>query len=163
LAKCPECDAEVTVGSDAVHAYQLSLTQATDAGPYLGVGQEVESSLGPGARVIGPERWWWALHDHPYLSLRNVWFQWSAAARTGPPPRFVDWVTWAQADSVVVNDNVRGDLRDFPDGLQQQFWTFIDTCTERVASLDDPTYLNIEVYAIIKPAPPSEVCGGQSP
>ena len=30
----------------------------------------------PRARVFGPERWWWALHAHPYLSLRSVWWQW---------------------------------------------------------------------------------------
>ena len=56
---------------------------------------------------------------------------------------------------------VRGDVLAFPDTVQQQFWTFVDTCTQRVEALNDPTYLEIEVYAIITPLPPSEVCGGQ--
>jgi 4-amino-4-deoxy-L-arabinose transferase-like glycosyltransferase len=149
----------LTIGSDAVRAYQFSLAQSTSAGLYLGVGQEIESSLAPGTPVLGPERWWWALHDHPYLSLRNLWFQWSVAARNGQTPQFVDWVASSQADSVVVNDNVRGDLLDFPDTVQQQFWTFINSCTQRVANLNDPTYLGIEVYEIIKPSPRPEVCG----
>jgi 4-amino-4-deoxy-L-arabinose transferase-like glycosyltransferase len=149
-----------TVGSDAVRAYQLSLTQSAEAGLYLGVGQEIETSLAPGARVLGPERWWWALHDHPYLSLRNLWFQWTAAATTdGPTPQFADWVVRAQADSIVVNDNVRGDVLAFPDTVQLQFWTFINTCTRRVGYLNDPTYLEIEVYEIIRPSPQPEVCG----
>jgi 4-amino-4-deoxy-L-arabinose transferase-like glycosyltransferase len=147
------------IGSDAVRDYQLSLAQSAAAGRYLDVGAEVEGSLEPGARVLGPERWWWALHDHPYVSLRNLWFQWSASAANGRTPEFVDLVTEVRADSVIVNDNVRGDLLDFPGTLQQQFWTFIDTCTQRVADLNDPTYLEIEVYAIVQPSPRPEVCG----
>lgn len=152
-----------TIGAEAVQAYQLSLTQATAAGQYLGVGMELEGSLRPGARVLGPERWWWALRDHPYLSVRGLLFQWTAAAAlvegTGPPPELVDWLTWANPDSVVVNDNVRGDVLDFPDTVQQQFWTFITTCTRRVGYLNDPTYLEVEVYEVVKPSPRPEVCG----
>src|SRR5207253_6537303 len=109
-----------------------------------------------------PERWWWALHDHPYLSVRNLLFQWTAAALvkgSGPTPELVDWITWANPDSVVMNDNVRGDVLDFPDPVQQQFWTFINTCTQRVGDVNDPTYLEIEVYEIVKPSPRPEVCG----
>jgi 4-amino-4-deoxy-L-arabinose transferase-like glycosyltransferase len=149
----------LTVGSDAVGAYQFSLAQADAAGAYLEVGRQIDSSLSPDARVLGPERWWWALHDHPYLSLRSVWFQWTAAAAHGSSPEFADWVTRAQADSIIVNDNVHGDILAFPDTVQQQFWTFINTCTLRVADLDDPTYLEVEVYQILKPPPRLEACG----
>jgi hypothetical protein len=153
----------ITIAAEAAQAYRLSLTQATAAGQYLGVGRGVARSLRPGARVLGPERWWWALHDHPYVSVRNLLFQWTASAArvndSGPTPEFGDWVTWANPDSVVVNDNVRGDVRDFPDKVQQQFWTFIDVCTQRVAYLNDPTYLEIEVYEILKPSPRPDVCG----
>ena len=142
-----------------MHDYQLTFDQSAAAGRYLDVGEEIERSLRPGARVLGPERWWWALHDHPYLSLRNLWFQWTASAATGRTPEFVDLVTWSRADTVIVNDNVRGDVLDFPGTLQQQFWTFIDTCTLRVADMNDPTYLDLEVYEIIQPSPRPEVCG----
>jgi hypothetical protein len=91
--------------------------------------------------------------------LRNLWFQWAAAAGNGETPEFADLVAWAQADNIIVNDNVRGDVLDFPDTVQQQFWTFINTCTQRVADLNDPTYLDIEVYEIIQPSPRPEVCG----
>ena len=53
----------------------------------------------PVARVFGPERWWWALHTHPYLSLRSVWWQWL----NGLTPPF-------QPEYVIVNDNVRADI-----------------------------------------------------
>ena len=147
-----------SIGADALRDYQLSLTQSAAAGRYLDLGAEIDSSLPPDASVLGPERWWWALHSHPYLSLRNLWFQWTASARNGRTPEFVDLVARAQANTVIVNDNVRGDLVDFPDTVQQQFWTFIDTCTQRVADLDDPTYLEIEVYVIFQPSPRPEVC-----
>jgi hypothetical protein len=141
----------VAVGVDGLRAYQLSLARAAQVGQYVGVGLEIDRALPPGARVLGPERWWWALHEHPYVSLRNLWFQWTAASASGGGPEFVDLVTWTQADSLIVNDNVRGDVQDFPEPLQRQFWTFLSTCTTRVTALNDPTYLDIEVYAITRP------------
>jgi hypothetical protein len=108
----------------------------------------MEDVLAPGAKILGPERWWWALHGHSYISLRNLWFQWSASGGT---LEFVDLVTWSQADSLIVNDNVRGDVLDFPEALQRQFWTFLSTCTTPLTALNDPTYLQIEVYAITRP------------
>jgi hypothetical protein len=139
----------VAVGAEGVGAYQLALMQSTQAGHYLEVGQHIETALPASARVLGPERWWWALHAYPYTSVRNLWFQWTAAARSGESPNFAEWVIRIQADHVLVNDNVRGDVRAFPERLQQQFWTFIETCTTQVLDLDDPTYLRIEVYAIV--------------
>jgi hypothetical protein len=32
--------------------------------------------------------------------------------------------------------------------LQDQFWTFIDRCTERVQTIDDPTYFDVEIYRV---------------
>jgi len=148
-----------SIGADALRDYQLSLAQSAAAGRYLDLGAEIDSSLPPDARVLGPERWWWALHEHPYLSLRNLWFQWTASAGNGRTPEFIDLVAWAQANAVIVNDNVRGDVLAFPDTVQQQFWTFINTCTQRVGYLNDPTYLEIEVYQITRPSPRPEVCG----
>jgi hypothetical protein len=144
----------VAVGTDTNNAYQQSLRQAAEAGAYLSVGQQIDRGLPPGARVLGPERWWWALHEHPYSSLRSVWFQWTAQAASGATPSFSDWIPLTSADSIVVNDNVRGDIQDFSETLQQQFWTFLSTCTTQVVAIDDPTYLQIEVYAITHPVPP---------
>jgi 4-amino-4-deoxy-L-arabinose transferase-like glycosyltransferase len=141
---------------DGVRAYHLTFTQARQVSRYLGVGEQIERVLAPGARVLGAERWWWALHNHPYLSLRNVWWQWSAA--DGRTPTFVDGASWADADSVVVNDNVRADVLLFPEAAQRRFWTFLRVCTTRVADLTDATYFDIQVYRVTKPAPES-VCG----
>ena len=88
----------------------------------------------------GPERWWWALHTHPYLSLRNAWWQWA----NGVEPEF-------EADYVIVNDNVRADVLLFPEPVQQRFWSYLSACTVRVASLDDPNYFGIEVYRVDRP------------
>jgi hypothetical protein len=136
------------VALDGVTAYQTTLAQADAVTPYDTVGQQLERALAPDARVLGPERWWWALHAHPYLSLRNVWWQWA----NGSEPEFV-------ADNVIVNDNVRADILLFPESVQQRFWSYVRACTVRVASLADPNYFGIEVYRVDRPRDPDRTLG----
>ena len=125
--------------------------------PYLAVAEQIEAAIPPGSPVLGPERWWWPLREHRYVSLRSLWFQWSAAAAAaGSEPKFVDWVTRAQPDRVIVNVNVRADIHAFPDALQQQFWQFIERCTRLAADVDDATYFDTQVYAVLRPPP--EAC-----
>jgi 4-amino-4-deoxy-L-arabinose transferase-like glycosyltransferase len=147
----------VGIGLEGAAAYRSDWDEANQATPYLALGQQIEAAIPPGAAVLGPERWWWALHDHRYLSLRSLWFQWSASARRAGNPKFVDWVTRAQPDSVIVSVNVRADVQAFPEALQAQFWSFVDDCTTLVADLDDATYFDIQVYAVRRPPP--ETCG----
>ena len=88
------------------------------------------------------------------LSLRSIWFQWAAAAsKGGDSPRFVDWVTRSQADSVIVNVNVRADIHAFPESLQMQFWSYVERCTTQVGDIQDANYFDVEVYAARRPAP----------
>ena len=139
----------VSLAADSVAAYKLELSAADEVTPYLSYGQRIESFIEPGAAILGPEAWWWALHDHPYTSLRSLWFQWSATAHeTGLDPNFVDLVTRGGAQQLIVNQNVRNDIRAFPQALQQQFWTFMDHCTSELANFDDANYRVIEIYQI---------------
>jgi 4-amino-4-deoxy-L-arabinose transferase-like glycosyltransferase len=138
-------------------AYRRDWDEANRVTPYLALGQQLEAAIPPGALVLGPERWWWALHEHRYVSLRSLWFQWSAVARSQGTPRFIDWVTRAQPDSVIVNVNVRADVQAFPEVLQTQFWSFVDRCTTLVADLDDATYFDTQIYTVLRPPP--ETCG----
>jgi hypothetical protein len=135
---------------EGVRAYQVDFAQASAVTPYLGVGQQIRDALPDDARVMGPERWWWALHDHQYLSLRSVWWQWglAAGASSQQPPRFRDWVTRTQTDVVIVNINVRDDLLSFPEVLQTQFWDFIDQCTTLVTDIPNPNYFDTEIHAV---------------
>ncbi|MCA1647675.1 MAG: hypothetical protein LC797_20170, partial [Chloroflexi bacterium] len=151
----------IIVATDGGRAYQAYLDQSARVSHYLGVGLQLQDALSPGAPVLGPERWWWALHDYPYTSLRSIWFQWSAEASSGRRPQFSAWATSTQADALLVNDNVRADVRDFPEALQQQFWAFVSTCTTSVLDLTDAFYLRIEVDRITRPPPDLEVCGGR--
>jgi hypothetical protein len=134
---------------DGQAAYGFTLDQARDVSPYATVGEQIENALPPNARVLGPERWWWAAHDHSYLSLRSVWWQWM----NGHEADFLDGVGWADADALIVNDNVRDDVRLFPESVQQRFWRFVDTCTAPVAALDDRTYFGIQIYRALDPHP----------
>ena len=144
----------VAVGLEGLAAYQADFAEATQVTPYLALGQQIESAVAPDASVLGPERWWWPLHDHQYLSLRSIWFQWAAAAsKGGDSPRFVDWVTRSQADSLIVNVNVRADIHAFPESLQMQFWSYVERCTTQVGDIQDANYFDVEVYAVRRPAP----------
>jgi 4-amino-4-deoxy-L-arabinose transferase-like glycosyltransferase len=134
---------------EGLAAYQADRARAVAASNYQELGQHIEASLPPDARVLGPERWWWPLHDHPYLGLRNLWRQWQvAAAAGGPIPRFQDWAARAQAQYVVINDDVRQDITVFPEPLQEQFWAFLATCTVAAGSWSDVTYGEIQVRRI---------------
>lgn len=134
----------VLVCFEGLGAYQLTLQQAQQVTPYARVGQQIEAALVPGAHVFGPERWWWAVHEHPYLSLRSVWWQWGIGG--GPD--------LSEADAIIVNDNVRADILLFPESVQTRFWSFVNVCTERVAALDDATYFGIDVYRVPAQMPP---------
>ena len=144
----------VSVGVDGVTAYRVDWQEASQVTPYLELGEQIRAAVPPGTPVLGPERWWLPLREHDYLSLRSLWFQWAAAARHGDP-RFIDWVSHAQPDRVIVNINIRADIRAFPAALQAQFWRFVDECTTLLAELDDATYFNTQVYAVLRPPPPS--------
>ncbi|HEY3230293.1 MAG TPA: hypothetical protein VGJ87_13810, partial [Roseiflexaceae bacterium] len=139
----------IAVSLDGIGAYQITLMQAKQVSPYAEVGQQIERALAPRARVLGPERWWWATHTHPYLSLRSVWWQWGLAS--GP--------SLSDVDNIIVNDNVRADILLFPESVQQRFWTFIRMCTTRAAALDDPTYFGIDIYRVLRQSPAPEQCG----
>jgi len=142
------------IGLEGVAAYRLDWVEASQVTAYLTLGQQIEAAVPPASLVLGPERWWWALHDHPYMSLRSVWFQWSAAAAEARgDPRFIDWVSRARPERVIVNVNVRADVQAFPEQLQAQFRQFIERCTTLVADFDDPTYFDTQVYEVLRPPP----------
>jgi len=72
-----------------------------------------------------------------------MWFQWVSIAANGQQPAvFARRGTAAGRDSVIVNNDVRDDIRDFPAALQTQFRQFIEHCTILAADVDDPTYLD---------------------
>jgi hypothetical protein len=143
----------IVAGEGAI-AYQADVTRATQTTNYLDLGERIDRSLPTGARVLGPERWWWPLHDHPYLALRNVWRQWQIAAESpDPTPQFWDWVEADGADFLVLNDDVRQDITVFSSDLQDQFWAVLDACALPWADWADPTYGEIEVRHLVRPCP----------
>jgi 4-amino-4-deoxy-L-arabinose transferase-like glycosyltransferase len=137
------------VALESAHAYQVDWVEASSVTPYAPLGMQIDAAIPPGAAVLGPERWWWALHDHHrYVSLRSIWFQWVAASAAGQSPHFTEWLVSSQAESIVVNINVRADVRAFPAELQNQFWTFIDRCTTLTADVANANYFETQVYAV---------------
>jgi hypothetical protein len=136
----------IVVESGRAHA--VDLTQAAQVSSYMEVGQAIDSFLPPGARLLGAERWWWALRGHPYLSMYNVWAQWNVARQSGGPlPEFADWVEETRTDFIIVNSDVRYPPDDL---LLDQYSTFLQSCSLQVAAWSDPNYGDIEVYQVAK-------------
>lgn len=127
---------------DGANAYGMDRLESGLVSSYLGVGQELQAQVTPGGLLLGPERWWWALHDHRYVSLRALWFAWT------PGTRFADLAQRWQPSEVVVNNNVRGDVLAFPPALQREFWEYIAQCTTFVGEVDDATYFDTQIYRV---------------
>jgi hypothetical protein len=149
----------VGIGVEGGRAYQRDFDASTQVSPYQAVGSQIDEALPPGAGVLGPERYWWALRAHPYLSLRSIWFQWTAlAAATRQSPQLTDWFARSGAESLIVNIDISDDVHAFPEALQTEFWSYIDECTTLVAELPNLNYFLTRVYAIRQPAEGS--CAG---
>jgi 4-amino-4-deoxy-L-arabinose transferase-like glycosyltransferase len=135
----------VLVINDGLGAYAIDRAEAAQVTPYGVVGDQIAGNLSPGGVVLGPERWWWPVRDRPYISLRSLWFQWtSRAGQTSFADLAVPW----QPTNIIVNNNVRDDIRAFPTDLQDQFWAFIDRCARLEQTIDDPTYFQIQIYRV---------------
>jgi hypothetical protein len=152
----------LSILAEGARAIQFDLMESTQVSDYRAMGRQLAATLDDDGLIFGPERWWLPLRNHPYQSLRSIWFQWTAAQREGhTAPDFVTWVDRFQPTYVVVNNNVRDDVLDFSPILQQQFWSFLENCTEEVDTVDDRTYFPSVIYRVRQPRPPG--CSGQTP
>ena len=153
-----------TMELEGLAAYQADRARVVATSGYQELGDRIEASVPPEARVLGPERWWWPLHDHPYLALRNVWRQWELAAAAGERmPQFQAWLARDDAQFVVINDDVRQDITVFPEALQRQFWAFLDTCSVPWADWSDVTYGDIQVRRVASAGPGALTCETLTP
>jgi 4-amino-4-deoxy-L-arabinose transferase-like glycosyltransferase len=149
----------LVVTAESLRAYQMDRQLVSSVSPYGQVGQRIESYLEPAATIFGTERWWWALREQRYLSLTTLWVQWMIAAQAaGPPPRFGPLMKDSALNYVIVNNNVRGDIRGYPDRLQEAFWNFLDRCGSLTVRWTDASYGEIEIYRIAGAASDDNAC-----
>jgi 4-amino-4-deoxy-L-arabinose transferase-like glycosyltransferase len=134
------------VVADGLQAYRLDRAESAQVTAYAQVGQRIEAAVTGDGVVLGPERWWWAVHEHQYISLRSLWFQWTSQNGS---TSFNELANRWQPRRLIVNNNVRDDIRAFPPELQEQFWAFVDQCARMVTQIDDPTYFDIRVYDVV--------------
>jgi hypothetical protein len=134
---------------EGIQLYRDDLIAARVVPPYEEVGQTIAASIPSGAQVAGAERWQWALRTHPYLALNSLWLQSQIQRdRTGEAPAVRELMREAGIQYILVNDNVRGDIRRQPDSLQQSFWSFLETCTTLEDAWAFPGYWDIELHAV---------------
>lgn len=134
---------------EGMGGYWIDYQQAIREMGYLEAGREIKAYLAPNARILSAERWWWALHDHPYLSTNNLFGRWVAHTDDNDETSdFADMVRQIQIDTVIVNDNVRDGLPLYPQELQRQFQQFLADCGSLVTELTFENYGFIEIYHI---------------
>jgi 4-amino-4-deoxy-L-arabinose transferase-like glycosyltransferase len=134
---------------EGIQLYRDDLAAARLIPSYEEVGQTIAASIPPDARVAGAERWHWALRSHPYLALNGLWLQWQIQYdRSGEASRIGDVVREAGLQYILVNDNVRGDIRQYPNSLESQFWSYLETCTTLEDAWMFPGYWDIELHAV---------------
>ncbi len=119
---------------------------------YLEIGERMGTHLEPGTRIAGPERWWWALRDHPYVANGNLYGQWRAAAQAqDQQPDFSNVVRRAAVDYILVHRG--GDIMHQPETLKSQFWDFLDTSCTLIKTVNDEAYGEIEIYRVLETRP----------
>lgn len=145
---------------DSAAAYGIDWRQRGIVSPYLTIGQQIEAHLPPNSRVLGDNRWWWALHQHPYYSLTSTLFQSRAVfMSTGELPPFASYIQKNDIDAILLNRNFEGDFYSFPPGFREQFYTYLTVCTQLEAELQDKTYGLIQVYTVPKRSSHPECAG----
>ncbi len=141
------------VAWDGRDGYRTDWEQVGQVTSYDVLGQRIAAAIPPQARVLGEYRWWWALHDHPYLGINTVYFQARAAfAQSGQLPDLALLLSEAGADGpvdfILTNNNLVGTQFDFPPGFREQFWDWVASCTTPQQRWDDRTYGRIDLYRI---------------
>jgi 4-amino-4-deoxy-L-arabinose transferase-like glycosyltransferase len=134
--------------ADGLGGLRLHLKASQKVSAYLTVGARINSSLAPEASVLGSDRWWWALREHPYLAVNNLWAQWQAAKSVGAPITFSELVTKTGTSYLLVNNNVRGNIHQYPQELHRQFWGFLEQCASLQTVIADRTYGQIEIFLL---------------
>jgi 4-amino-4-deoxy-L-arabinose transferase-like glycosyltransferase len=117
-------------------------TRAAAASDYAVVGRQIDAYLPASAAVLGTERWWWALHEHPYLATRVVTHDWPAGTL---PAQLAD------IDYVIISVEDRDGLASDRAALAN-FTEWIRQCGTKVADWTDVTYDRIEIYQMAKGA-----------
>jgi hypothetical protein len=140
----------VTAAAEGRAAYRVDLRQAEEVSDYLQVGRQIDAYLAPGAVVVGADRWWWALHAHPYLAFNNLRTQWLMSEQNGQRAfTFADQVRQAGVEFIVVSKDVRGVVALSPAEFGSQFQRFLRMCTVQLGGWRDRTYDRIEVYQVM--------------
>lgn len=139
---------------DAAIAYGIDWQQKGIVSDYLTTGQQIEAYLSPDGRILGENRWWWALHQYPYYSVGSIFFQSRAAfMSTGELPPFASYVQEKEIDIILLNRNFEGDFYAFPPSFREQFYAYLTSCTRLEAEIQDKTYGLIQVFTVPKNSP----------
>lgn len=122
--------------------------------PYLEIGARIDAviqqELGrQPAIILGPERWWWALHTHRYYADHNLWGQWRQQEMASDRlPDFAQLVQQAHIDLLLRSRDQMQGIKLFPALVEAQYWNFVARCTTPLTTIDDPTYGRIELLRV---------------
>jgi hypothetical protein len=138
------------ISTEGGRAFQRDWQEGCAASRSSDVGARIAALVPPGASVLGPERWWWAVRDLPYRSFDSLWVTWRLARESDRPVTLAGLLATAGSDVLIVNNDVRGSLTRYPPPLAEDFNEIV-TRGARLADWTDATYGRIEVHRLAPP------------
>jgi hypothetical protein len=129
-------------------AWLTDYQEASNASSYAGTADQLAHVLPADAPVLGHERWWWALHERPYLALNGLNERWMAARRDGRPVSFGELVSSTPTRFILLDGAGRGELNRYPAQLASEMDAFLQRSTVLHAQYDDRTYGHFDIYRI---------------
>jgi 4-amino-4-deoxy-L-arabinose transferase-like glycosyltransferase len=141
------------IAVEGVSAELTSQRQAAPGNPYLELGERLSAHLPPNSTVLGTDRFWWALHEHPYRSIHGFFNTGRAYTSVGrSEPAFAAWVAQQHIDVILLNADMRDTVAHYPVSVRSQVLDFIRICSVPIAAENDATYGHIEIHQIVPSA-----------
>ena len=134
---------------EGAYVWRRQWQESKSVTAYSMVAEQLRTAIPADAVVLGPTRWWWALHHQPYYALSNLWAQWLVMHQsTGADSHLATLINTMQIDQLVIVPAEMGELKLYPTMLQSEFDHFLATCTNPVTVIHTPTYEPIAVLKI---------------
>jgi hypothetical protein len=136
------------------YAWLREWQTARSTTPYPQIGARIEEAIQRemGSRpvtILGPERWWWALHTHRFYADHNLWGQWRGQfVASNRLPDFGQLVRQAHIELILLSPDQMQGIKLFPELVEEQYWEFIAHCTTPLHLIEDATYGRIEVLRV---------------
>lgn len=115
---------------------------------YEDVATRLNALLPDDASALGPERWWWGLHELQYRAVNVVVGQWRADTDAPSDPNAFACLIEASGVTVLIEEHVRSEMTRCPPALRDQATLFPANDARVIGQLDDDTSGHFDLYQV---------------